>query len=244
MPALRREFHGRTGILARLWEALGESARPAWAADLETRAVRHTLACLLARVVGRSPLEYLDAAERSRQRECRTAHYASPAGHESRISFLYSKNNYADHRATNCSRNSGQPGPSHRQCATCMLAGGAVASASVPSGASTGTAEALELRDRDPQRYGGLGCRKAVAQVSGEIHGALAGRGFADQAELDRALIELDGTPNKSRLGANAILAVSVAFARACALQRGVTAVPVFRRHSGALARYFAAPHH
>ncbi len=114
--------------------------------------------------------------------------------------------------------------------AGCLLAGGAAASASVPSGASTGTAEALELRDRDPQRYGGFGCRKAVAQVSGEIHGALAGRAFADQSELDRALIELDGTPNKSRLGANAILAVSVAFARACAQELGL---PLYR--------YFAA---
>jgi enolase len=106
--------------------------------------------------------------------------------------------------------------------ATCTLAGGAAASASVPSGASTGTAEALELRDRDPHRYSGFGCRKAVAHITGEIHSALAGRAFADQAELDRALIDLDGTPNKSRLGANAILAVSVAFARACAQERGV----------------------
>jgi enolase len=110
--------------------------------------------------------------------------------------------------------------------ATCSLAGGASASASVPSGASTGTAEAQELRDRDPQRYGGLGCRKAVAHVTGEMHEALAGREFGDQAGLDRALIELDGTPNKSRLGANAILAVSVAFARACAEERGV---PLYR---------------
>jgi enolase len=111
--------------------------------------------------------------------------------------------------------------------AACTLAGGAAA-ASVPSGASTGTAEALELRDRDPQRYGGFGCRKAVAQVNGEIHGALAGRSFANQAELDRALIELDGTPNKSRLGANAILAVSVAFARACAVERAVSLYQYF----------------
>jgi enolase len=110
--------------------------------------------------------------------------------------------------------------------ATCSLAGGASASASVPSGVSTGTAEALELRDRDPQRYGGLGCRKAVAYVTGQIHQALAGREFGDQAGLDRALIEVDGTPNKSRLGANAILAVSVAFARACAAERGV---PLYR---------------
>ena len=114
--------------------------------------------------------------------------------------------------------------------ATCGLGGGATASASVPSGASTGAAEALELRDGDQRRYGGLGCRKAVAHVNGEIHRALAGRAFVDQAALDRALIELDGTPNKSRLGANAILAVSVAFARACAQESNV---PLYR--------YFAA---
>ena len=106
--------------------------------------------------------------------------------------------------------------------AACTLAGGAPVWASVPSGASTGTAEALELRDGDAHRYGGLGCRKAVSQVNGEIHRTLAGREFRDQAELDRALIELDGTPDKSRLGANAILAVSIAFARACAQQRGL----------------------
>jgi enolase len=117
--------------------------------------------------------------------------------------------------------------------ATCVLAGGAAASASVPSGASTGAAEALELRDRDPQRYGGLGCRKAVAHVSGEIHGALAGRSFADQAELDRALVDLDGTPNKSRLGANAILAVSMAFARACAQELGVPLYQYFANMLG-----------
>ncbi|MGA3076339.1 MAG: phosphopyruvate hydratase [Bryobacteraceae bacterium] len=116
--------------------------------------------------------------------------------------------------------------------ATCTLAGGALASASVPSGASTGTAEALELRDADPQRYGGLGCRKAVAHVNGEIHQALAGASFADQAELDGALVALDGTPNKSRLGANAILAVSVAFARASALERGV---PLYQHFAGML---------
>jgi enolase len=117
--------------------------------------------------------------------------------------------------------------------ATCTLAGGAAGSASVPSGASTGVAEALELRDRDPERYGGLGCRKAVANVNGEIHRTLAGRSVADQAELDHALIELDGTPNKARLGANAILAVSVAFARACAQERGVPLYEHFARILG-----------
>jgi enolase len=106
--------------------------------------------------------------------------------------------------------------------ATCALAGGASATASVPSGASTGTAEALELRDGDPRRYGGLGCRKAVGNVNGPIAEALRGREFDHQAALDRALIDLDGTPNKSRLGANAILAVSLAFARANAAACGV----------------------
>jgi enolase len=106
--------------------------------------------------------------------------------------------------------------------ATCRLAGGASGSASVPSGVSTASAEALELRDGDPKRYRGLGCRKAAAHVGGEIHAALTGRSFAGQAGLDRALIELDGTANKSRLGANAVLAVSVAFARAAARERGM----------------------
>jgi enolase len=106
--------------------------------------------------------------------------------------------------------------------ATCELKSGAVGSASVPSGASTGTAEALELRDGDPARYAGLGCRKAAQHISQEIHKACQLRIFNTQAELDQALINLDGTPNKARLGANAILAVSLAFARAAAKQRGV----------------------
>ncbi len=110
--------------------------------------------------------------------------------------------------------------------AVCELEGGAVGSASVPSGASTGAAEALELRDGDPERYGGLGCRQAVANIGSTMSEALSGRFFDNQGELDRAMIELDGTPNKSRLGANAILAVSVAFARACAAERGM---PLYR---------------
>src|SRR5687767_34731 len=93
--------------------------------------------------------------------------------------------------------------------ATCNLASGASATVSVPSGASTGAAEALELRDRDPKRYGGLGCRAAVAHINVDLHNALAGQEFANQEALDYALISLDGTPNKARLGANAILAVS-----------------------------------
>lgn len=114
------------------------------------------------------------------------------------------------------------------------LRGGAGASASVPSGASTGSAEAIELRDGDSARYGGLGCRKAVANVNGEIAARLVGKSFADQRELDRALIELDGTANKGRLGANAILAVSIAFARAVANEREVELYEQFREVLGA----------
>ena len=106
--------------------------------------------------------------------------------------------------------------------ATCLLDSGISASASVPSGASTGSAEAFELRDREPRRYHGLGCRRAAANVGGELHDALSGRALSDQAELDRAMIALDGTPTKSRIGANAILAVSVAFARVHAMERGI----------------------
>jgi len=106
--------------------------------------------------------------------------------------------------------------------ATCILNEGTTASASVPSGASTGTAEAIELRDGDPKRYLGLGCRKAVANVNGEINRALAGRTFNSQEEVDRIVKDLDGTENKSRLGANAQLAVSLSFARACAYVRQV----------------------
>ncbi len=106
--------------------------------------------------------------------------------------------------------------------ANCELSDGKLGRASVPSGASTGSAEALELRDRDPARYAGLGCLKAAENVSQEINRAIAGRDFASQEALDRCLIDLDGTDNKSRLGANAILSVSMAFARAQAAQRGL----------------------
>ena len=102
------------------------------------------------------------------------------------------------------------------------LEGAAPVTAGVPSGASTGTREAVELRDGDKGRYGGLGVLRAVGNVNGEIAGALVGREFADLAELDRALIDLDGTATKSRLGANAIVGVSMAAARALAHERGV----------------------
>src|SRR5215207_6496000 len=89
--------------------------------------------------------------------------------------------------------------------ATCELTSGAIASASVPSVASTGAAEALELRDGDPNRYGGLGCQQAVHNVVA-LNNIMSNRAFETQADLDRTLIEFDGTPNKSRLGANALL--------------------------------------
>ncbi|MFN2465546.1 MAG: phosphopyruvate hydratase [Candidatus Dormibacteria bacterium] len=102
-----------------------------------------------------------------------------------------------------------------------LLEGGALGMAKVPSGASTGTHEAVELRDGDPQRYGGKGVLQAVANVNGEIAKTLRGTDAADQAALDRRLIELDGTSNKGRLGANAILGVSLAAAHAAAAAAG-----------------------
>lgn len=117
--------------------------------------------------------------------------------------------------------------------ATCLLASGAVATVSVPSGASTGAAEALELRDRDPKRYRGLGCRTAVTHVNVDLNNALVGQEFADQAALDEAMLALDGTPNKGRLGANAILAVSLAFARAVSVERGI---PLYQHFADILA--------
>ncbi len=124
----------------------------------------------------------------------------------------------------------------------CVLRGGASASASLPSGASTGAAEALELRDGDQKRYRGLGCRRAAAHVSGEINAALAGRVFETQAQLDAALLALDGTANKSHLGANAILSVSIAFARAAAAQRNVPLYQHFAAMSGQSARRLPRP--
>jgi enolase len=118
--------------------------------------------------------------------------------------------------------------------ATCRLASGSSGTASVPSGASTGTAEALELRDGDERRYRGFGCRRAVGNIAGELNDALAGRSFDGQRGLDEAMIELDGTPDKSRLGANALLAVSLAFARATARARDV---PLYQHLADVLGR-------
>ena len=103
------------------------------------------------------------------------------------------------------------------------LSDGSLGRASVPSGASTGSLEAVELRDGDPRRYGGLGVLRAVDNVKTEIGTALAGHAVTDQRALDDMLIELDGTANKARLGANAILSVSLAYAKAAAAAAGET---------------------
>ena len=98
------------------------------------------------------------------------------------------------------------------------LENGSFARAAVPSGASTGTREAVELRDGDKSRYLGKGVLKAVANINGEIKSALLGKDFSDQRTLDQCMLDLDGTDNKSRLGANATLAVSLAAAKADAV--------------------------
>jgi len=103
----------------------------------------------------------------------------------------------------------------------CTLSNGLTAAASVPSGASTGENEAVELRDGDRRRYGGKGVRKAIANVEQTIAPKLVGLDPTRQAEIDHLMIELDGTPNKGKLGANAILGVSMAVARAAALASG-----------------------
>ncbi|MDA0195154.1 MAG: phosphopyruvate hydratase [Bacteroidetes bacterium] len=100
--------------------------------------------------------------------------------------------------------------------AYCELDSGLIGAASVPSGASTGKAEAHELRDQE-KRFNGMGCLKAVNNINVEINDALKGKEIKTQNELDKLLIELDGTPNKSRLGANALLAISISFARVAA---------------------------
>src|SRR5258708_24767550 len=101
------------------------------------------------------------------------------------------------------------------------LEGGATGRAAVPSGASTGAHEAVELRDGDKKRYGGKGVLKAVQAVNAEIMDLLAGLDALEQIKIDRALIELDGTPNKGRLGAHAILRASLAVRQAAAMEGG-----------------------
>jgi len=119
------------------------------------------------------------------------------------------------------------------------LAGGAIGRAAVPSGASTGSREALELRDGDAKRYLGKGVAQAVRNVNEAIAPALVGENAADQAAIDKLLIELDGTPSKKKLGANALLGVSIACAKAAAEAH---ALPLYRYLGGANARTLPVP--
>ena len=120
-----------------------------------------------------------------------------------------------------------------------VLADRTVGIAAVPSGASTGQYEAVELRDGDRSRYGGLGVLKAVEHVNTEIASAIAGMSALEQAAIDQRLVELDGTTNKARLGANAILAISLAIAKAAASFRRV---PLYRHLGGAEAKRLPLP--
>ena len=120
-----------------------------------------------------------------------------------------------------------------------VLADGTLGRAAVPSGASTGAHEAVEKRDGDKDRYLGKGVTQAVAAVNGEIAQALVGKDVTDQVTIDQSMIELDGTPNKGRLDANAILGVSLACAKAAAEYTGQ---PLFRYVGGASARILPVP--
>ncbi len=119
------------------------------------------------------------------------------------------------------------------------LESGAFGRAAVPSGASTGTHEAVELRDGDKKRYDGKGVLRALEAVNGEIFDVLSGLDAEDQAKIDQTMITLDGSPNKSRLGANAILGASLAVAKAAAAQAGL---PLYRYVGGAGARTLPVP--
>ena len=120
-----------------------------------------------------------------------------------------------------------------------VLESGAMGRAAVPSGASTGAHEAAELRDGDKGRYGGKGVLTACGHVEGEIFDAIGGMDAQDQVKLDALMVDLDGTPNKSRLGANAILAVSLALAKASAEDLGL---PLYRYVGGVFARTLPVP--
>ena len=119
------------------------------------------------------------------------------------------------------------------------LESGAMGRAAVPSGASTGIHEAVELRDGDKTRYGGKGVTKAVASVNGEIFDAIAGMEAANQVQIDQSMIDLDGTANKGRIGANAILGVSMAVAKAAAEEADL---PLYRYIGGTQARVLPVP--
>jgi enolase len=120
-----------------------------------------------------------------------------------------------------------------------VLESGAMGRAAVPSGASTGVHEAVELRDGDKKRFGGKGVKKAVAAINGELFDAIRGLEASDQVQIDQAMIDLDGTPTKGRLGANAILGISLAVAKAAAQEADL---PLYRYIGGAQARVLPVP--
>src|SRR5579872_6973788 len=120
-----------------------------------------------------------------------------------------------------------------------VLEDGSRGRAAVPSGASTGAHEAVELRDGDPKRYFGKGVRKAIDAINGEIFDAVGGMDAESQTKIDEIMIGLDGTPNKSRLGANAILGASLANAKAAA---GAAGLPLYRYVGGVAARLLPVP--
>src|SRR5688572_19105689 len=120
-----------------------------------------------------------------------------------------------------------------------LLESGVMGRAAVPSGASTGSREAIELRDGDARRYGGKGVLRAVEHVNTEISEAIVGLDATEQSFIDKTLLDLDGTENKSRLGANALLAVSMAAAKAAAEESGL---PLYRYLGGAGAMKMPVP--
>ena len=120
-----------------------------------------------------------------------------------------------------------------------VLESGVIGTAAVPSGASTGENEALELRDGDPKRYGGKGVLKAVENINDKIAPAIIGMSALEQRAIDKTMIELDGTPTKSNLGANAILGVSLAVAKAAAEYLGI---PLYRYIGGTNAYVLPVP--
>jgi enolase len=151
------------------------------------------------------------------------------------MSFLTMPATIADIRAREILDSRGNPTVE----ADVILASGTMGRAAVPSGASTGEHEAIELRDKDKDRYGGKGVSLAVQNVNETIALGLAGADAGDQMAIDAALIEMDGTPNKSNLGANAILAVSMACARASAEEFGM---PLWRYLGGPMSRVMPVP--
>jgi enolase len=216
----RRDARARMHACAEsFWTAYEEQAGP-----LPVDYVLGQVGCLmLARIDGKSPAEYLDDEGRRASRALGLRLLLDPP---SSISALRPPPT-ARRRGSRISRvtarevldSRGRPTVQ----ATVELADGSSGSASVPSGASVGTHEAHELRDGDPSRYGGLGVCNAVRNVADSIAPALHGADAVDQRAVDARMVELDGTPSLSRLGANATLAVSLAVARAAAASRAVS---------------------